>query len=189
MMRATNEWGNFGKSYGGNGVWSFETNNASISEFFKYGAQRTAPYQNSSLVTMAMRGYHDTAIELTDEYASKLLESVIAVQRKHLSEQFKKPAEDIPQMWCLYKEVQGYYEWGMKVPDDITLLWADDNWGNLRRLPLASEANRTGGAGVYYHFDYVGDPRSYKWINTIHLEKTLEQVSDNCIDAHGGLLI
>lgn len=146
-MRATNEWGTFGKQYGGNGVWSFESNNASITEFFKYGAQRAAPYQKSSLVTVAMRGYHDTAIELTDEYASRLLEKVIAVQREILEKEFKKDAEDIPQLWCLYKEVQGYYEGGMKVPDDITLLWADDNFGNLRRLPLASETNRTGGAG------------------------------------------
>lgn len=176
-MRATNEWGNFGKLYGGNGIWAFDTNNASISNFFRYGAQRAQPYLKSSLVTMAMRGYHDTAIELTDEYAIALLEKVVAEQRKILSESFKGTnVSDIPQMWCLYKEVQGYYESGLTVPDDITLLWADDNWGNLRRVPIGDETKRSGGAGIYYHFDYVGDPRSYKWINTIHLEKTLEQM-------------
>ena len=149
MMRATNEWGTFGKQYGGNGVWSFESNNASITEFFEYGAQRANPYQASSLVTMAMRGYHDTAIELTDEYAIQLLEGVIKVQRSILGDVFKKDASEIPQMWCLYKEVQGYYEKGMKVPDDITLLWSDDNWGNLRRLPVGDEINRSGGAGKF----------------------------------------
>jgi hypothetical protein len=79
-------------------------------------------------------------------------------------------------MWCLYKEVGGYYQNGLKVPDDITLLWSDDNVGNMQRLPIPSEVNREAGAGVYYHFDYVGDPRNYKWINTILLEKTWEQM-------------
>jgi hypothetical protein len=64
----------------------------------------------------------------------------------------------------------------MKVPDNITLLWTDDNWGNLLRTPLANETDRTGGAGVYYHFDYVGSVRSYKWISTIQLVKTWEQM-------------
>jgi hypothetical protein len=65
---------------------------------------------------------------------------------------------------------------GLQVPEDITLLWADDNWGNVRRLPLLNETSRAGGAGVYYHFDYVGDPRNYKWLNTVQLSKTAEQM-------------
>ena len=64
----------------------------------------------------------------------------------------------------------------MKVPDEVTLLWNDDNSGNLERLPIAKEQARSGGAGVYYHFDYVGSPRNYKWINTIQLAKTWEQM-------------
>lgn len=99
---------------------------------------------------MAMRGYHDTAIELTDEYAIKLLEVVVAEQRKILLDVFNgTKITDIPQMWCLYKEVQGYYESGMQIPDDITLLWSDDNWGNLRRLPTGNETKRAGGAGKF----------------------------------------
>jgi hypothetical protein len=82
----------------------------------------------------------------------------------------------IPQMWCLYKEVGQFYEEGLRAPDDVTLLWADDNWGNIQRLPVGNETARSGGAGVYYHFDYVGDPRDYKWINTISLQKTWEQM-------------
>ena len=74
------------------------------------------------------------------------------------------------------KEVGGYFQAGLQVPDDITLLWADDNWGNAQRLPLSNETDRAAGAGVYYHFDYVGDPRDYKWINTIQLQKTWEQM-------------
>jgi hypothetical protein len=64
----------------------------------------------------------------------------------------------------------------MKVPETVTLLWTDDNAGNLLRTPLANETDREGGAGVYYHFDYVGAPRNYKWINTIQLVKTWEQM-------------
>ncbi|CZT52422.1 uncharacterized protein RSE6_13758 [Rhynchosporium secalis] len=178
MMRATNEWNNFGKQYGGSGVWAYDTNNASIKPFFKYGAQRAAPYAASSLYTMAMRGSHDTSIELVDSEAVKVLENVVRYQREVLTEVFPNTnVSDIPQMWCLYKEVQSYYEQlGLDVPEDITLLWTDDNYGNIRRLPIGNETSRSGGAGVYYHVDYVGDPRSYKWINTIQLSKTVEQM-------------
>ena len=68
----------------------------------------------------------------------------------------------IPQMWCLYKEVGGYYEAGLTIPDEITILWSDDNWGNPSRLPVGNETERPAGSGVYYHFDYVGSPRDYR---------------------------
>ncbi|TVY34481.1 hypothetical protein LSUB1_G006062 [Lachnellula subtilissima] len=177
MMRATNEWTTFGKEYGGNGQWEYDTNNASLTAFFTYGVQRAKPYVANSLFTMAMRGSGDTAITLTQAQAITVLQDVVAKQREILGDVFNgTKIEEIPQVWCLYKEVQGYYENGLSVPDDVTLLWADDNWGNIRRLPTASETNRSGGAGVYYHFDYVGDPRDYKWINTIQLQKTVEQM-------------
>ena len=83
---------------------------------------------------------------------------------------------ELPQMWGLNKEVGGYYQDGLTVPNDITLLWPDDNSGNLERLPAPTETNRSGGAGIHYHFDYFGGPRDYKWINTISLAKTWEQM-------------
>ena len=83
----------------------------------------------------------------------------------------------VPQVWALYKEVQEYYEKGMRVPDDVTLLWCDDNWGNIRRLPTPEERKRAGGAGIYYHFDYVGGPRNYKWLNTNPHPKVWEQMN------------
>lgn len=178
MMRATNEWNTFGTQYDGNGQWAFNSNNASIIPFFRYGAQRAQPYAASSLFTMAMRGSGDTSIGLSDDQAIIVLENAIKAQRSILTEVFNGTSvSDIPQMWCLYKEVQGYYEnEGLTVPDDVTLLWTDDNWGNIRRLPIGNETARSGGAGVYYHVDYVGDPRDYKWINTIQLSKTVEQM-------------
>ena len=155
MQRATNEWNNFGKQYGGDGQWQYNTNNASLSEFFRYGAERAKPYAASTLFTMAMRGSGDTAILLTQEQAIQVLIDCVAEQRKVIGEVFNgTDLEDIPQVWTLYKEVQGYYEGGMDVPDDITLLWSDDNWGNTRRLPIGNETKRSGGSGVYYHFDY-----------------------------------
>ena len=193
MARASNEWGKFGKEYGGNGQWEFDTNNKSLTEFFEVGAQRAKPYAGNTLFTMAMRGSGDTALLLTEQQAIEVVTNVVKTQRDVLREVYNgTKIETIPQMWCLYKEVQGYYERGLEVPDDITLLWADDNWGNIRRLPTGNETARSGGAGkffscslsgpaltvigVYYHVDYVGDPRNYKWINTIQLEKTVEQV-------------
>jgi hypothetical protein len=105
-----------------------------------------------------------------------MLEQLVANQRRIISDVLDVNITSVPQVWCLYKEVQSYQEKGLVVPEDITLLWSDDNWGNIRRMPLINETERSGGAGVYYHFDYVGDPRDYKWINTIQLEKTAEQV-------------
>lgn len=140
----------FGSKYGGNNQWEYDTNNASIIPFLTYGAKRAAPYVQNSLFTMAMRGNGDTAIDLTQAEAIQVLENVVAEQTKILGQVFNDTAvEDIPQMWCLYKEVQGYYEAGMSVPEYITLLWSDDNWGNVRRLPLANETDRVGGAGEF----------------------------------------
>ncbi len=80
-------------------------------------------------------------------------------------------------MLSCVQEVPGYWQNGMDVSDDVTLLWSDDNRGNIRRIPIANETTRRGGSGIYYHFDYVGDPRNYKWINTVQLQKTWEQMS------------
>ncbi|KAL7271316.1 hypothetical protein RUND412_005937 [Rhizina undulata] len=168
LQRSTKEWNTFG-----NGTWSYATNSENIYPYWVEGVERGKPYEN--VWTMGMRGNGDTA--LSSGVATDLLEKVIADQRTILKDVLRKDdLLTVPQVWCLYKDIQAYYEAGMRVPDDITLLWTDDNWGNMRRLPLANETARIGGAGVYYHFDYVGDPRDYKWINTIQLQKVWEQM-------------
>ncbi|THY08464.1 hypothetical protein D6D03_01081 [Aureobasidium pullulans] len=171
MMRSTKEWSEFG-----DGTWSWATNNASIYPFFVEGAERLRPYEG--VITMGMRGSGDTALSAGIE--TQLLENVVSAQNDILAQVFGNASavnpNAIAKTWCLYKEVQGYYEAGMTVPEDITLLWTDDNWGNIRRLPVGNETSRSGGAGVYYHFDYVGDPRDYKWINTVLNQKTWEQM-------------
>lgn len=156
MARATNEWSNFGKQLGGNGQWEFDTNNASLSKFFTVGAERAKPYGANTLFTMAMRGSGDTALTLTQEQAIKVLLDVVTTQRQVLSKVFNDTnVSNIPQMWCLYKEVQGYFEAGLEVPDDITLLWADDNWGNIRRLPVGEEMARSGSAGKQSYLQII----------------------------------
>jgi hypothetical protein len=104
-----------------------------------------------------------------------LLERIVRDQRQILRDVTGRDPATIPQIWALYKEVQDYYEAGMEVPDDVTLLYADDNWGNIRLLPRPG-SDRPGAYGVYYHFDYVGGPRSYKWTNTNQIERTWEQM-------------
>jgi len=170
MMRADSEWGRLGFA---ERQWNYATNPTELEKFWTDGVNRNKPYEN--IVTIAMRGKVDTPMSETANIA--LLEKIVASQRKILAENMNPDVTQIPQLWCLYKEVQEYYEKGMRVPDDVTLLWADDNWGNIRRLPTAEERNRKGGAGVYYHFDYVGGPRNYKWIDTNPIPKIWEQMN------------
>ncbi|KAI1205619.1 glycoside hydrolase family 115 protein [Annulohypoxylon truncatum] len=176
MMRAQNEFGTFYTNEG-LGPWAYNLNNKTIDEYFVYGAQRAKPYARNSLWTMGMRGTGDTAIEgLGVEFIVSMLETLVHNQRAIIEDVLGVKIEEAPQLWCLYKEVMSYIQQGLTIPEDITLLWADDNWGNVRRVPIGNETIRSGGAGIYYHFDYVGDTRDYKWINTIQLEKTAEQM-------------
>lgn len=167
MMRSQQEWKRHGK-----GPWDYTTNAAELNDFWRAGVRRNRNYEE--LTTIGMRGDGDMAMSASTN--TKLLESIVADQRKILAEEVNPDVTKVPQVWALYKEVQSYYEAGMRVPDDVTLLWSDDNWGNIRRLPTAEERKRSGGAGVYYHFDYVGDPRNYKWLDTVPITKVWEQM-------------
>jgi hypothetical protein len=163
MLRAQQEWKRHGT-----GPWNYATNGEVLRNFWAEGIRRNKDFE--SLVTIGMRGDGDMPMTESEQEAdTKLLERIVADQRAILG-------PDVPQVWALYKEVQLYYEKGMRVPDDVTLLWCDDNWGNIRRLPTPEERKRPGGAGIYYHFDYVGDPRNYKWINTNPISKVWEQM-------------
>ena len=88
-----------------------------------------------------------------------------------------KPAEQVPQVWVLFTEVYKYYDAGLKLPDDVTLMFADDNVGNLRRLPTPRSAADRGGFGIYFHMDMHGGPFSYQWINSNPLPKIWEQMN------------
>ncbi|MFW0714654.1 glycosyl hydrolase 115 family protein [Pedobacter sp. N23S346] len=168
LSRAHDEW----KRYKG-GKWNYDQNPQQLREFWESGLKRVA--DKEQIITVGMRGDGDEP--MTEGTATALLEKIVSDQREIIEKVTKKPAAETPQLWALYKEVQAYYDKGMRVPDDITLLLCDDNWGNIRKLPKLNEAPRKGGYGIYYHFDYVGDPRNYKWINTNPIQKIWEQMN------------
>lgn len=167
LMRAHDEWRRYGKKQ----KWNYDSTQAGLQEFWRGGMQRA---WNEKIVSVGMRGDGDEP--MSRETATALLERIVKDQRKIIADVTGKPAEQTPQLWALYKEVQDYYDKGMRVPDDVTLLLCDDNWGNLRKLPKPTEKPRKGGYGIYYHFDYVGGPRNYKWLNTNPLPRIWEQM-------------
>ena len=174
MLRAQKEWDRrYEKTVG---HWNYAKEPQLLQQFWRDGVRRNKDYE--SIITMGLRGANDTPMAPGGPEANmKLLEQIVGVQRGILREEMNPDVTKIPQLWCLYKEVQEFYEHGMRVPDDVTLLWAEDNWGNLRRVPTAEERKRYGGAGIYYHFDYHGSPRSYQWINTDPISKIWDQMS------------
>jgi hypothetical protein len=167
MLRAQQEWKRHGK-----GPWDYSRNEDVLRAFWEEGVRRNKAYE--SIITLGMRG--DGDMPMSRESNTALLERIVADQRKIIAAEVNPDVTKVPQDWALYKEVQEYYEKGMRVPDDVTLLWCDDNWGNIRRLPTPEERKRGGGAGIYYHFDYVGGPRNYKWIDTNPIPKVWEQM-------------
>jgi hypothetical protein len=172
MIRAQKEWDRRFRS-----SWNYYRQPTELQQFWRDGITRNKNYE--SILTMGLRGANDTPMipNGTVEESMALLEEIVDVQRKMISEVYDTDISNVPQAWCLYKEVQEYYTRGLRVPDDVTLLWAEDNWGNVRRLPTEAEKKRSGGAGIYYHFDYHGGPRDYMWINTIAFPQVWEQMT------------
>lgn len=168
MMRAHDEWSRFGE-----GPWNYEKNKDQLDEFWKGGIERMGDYE--SVVTVGMRGDGDEA--MSEETAVPLMKDIIANQRRIIEEVTNMPAEETPQVWAIYKEVQDYYDKGMRVDDDIMVLFCDDNWGNVRILPKKEDLNHEGGFGMYYHFDFVGGPVSYRWLNVTQIERVWEQMN------------
>ena len=166
--RAQKEWHRYGS-----GPWDYNKNRRELMDFWRGGIERMKDTED--VVTIGMRGDGDMAMEEGTNIA--LLERIIRDQRRMIADVTGKPASETPQVWALYKEVQDYYDKGMRVPDDVTLLLCDDNWGNVRKLPAMDDAPRSGGYGMYYHFDYVGGPRNYKWLNCNQVERVWEQMN------------
>ncbi|HTN40841.1 MAG TPA: glycosyl hydrolase 115 family protein, partial [Asticcacaulis sp.] len=173
MTRAQEEWHRHQDGGVTGGKWDYTTNAENLRTFWRGGIERMQKGGFENIVTVGMRGDGDEP--MSEGTATQLLEGIVADQRKIITDVTGKPADQTPQVWALYKEVQDYYDHGMKVPDDVTLLFSDDNWGQIRRLPEPGKA-RAGGYGVYYHFDYVGGPRNYKWLNTNQIEKVWQQM-------------
>ena len=163
------------------GAWNYQKNKEGLQKFFREGIERMKGTEQ--IVTIGMRGDGDEA--MSEEADTKLMQQIIADQRKIITDVTGKKASETPQVWALYKEVLDYYDKGMKVPDDVTLLLCDDNWGDVRRVPNAQERKHKGGWGLYYHVDYVGAPRNSKMLNVTPVQNPWEQLTlayENGID-------
>ena len=163
------------------GPWNYQKNKENLQKFFREGIERMKGTEQ--IVTIGMRGDGDEA--MSDEADTRLMTNIINDQRKIIADVTGKKASETPQVWALYKEVLDYYDKGMKVPDDVTLLLCDDNWGNVRRVPNAKERKHKGGWGLYYHVDYVGAPRNSKMLNVTPVQNPWEQLTlayENGID-------
>lgn len=148
------------------GEWNYLTNKETIWKKLDDRIRETAQYDN--IYTMGMRGLHDEAMKgSTDpKVRARTLEQVMADQRQILETHKKKSATEIPQIFVPYKETLDIYDAGLKVPEDITLVWPDDNYGYMKRVSNEAERQRKGGSGVYYHLSYLGVPHDNLWIST-----------------------
>ena len=173
MALAQTDWHRYIKKNSLPNVWNYAKNKAVLDEFWKTGIERSKNWEK--IVTIGMRGDGDEA--MGEGTNISLLENIVKEQRQIIEKITGKKAEKTPQVWALYKEVQDYYDEGMRVPDDVTLLFCDDNWGNVRKLPDPAKPLHKGGYGMYYHFDYVGGPRNSKWINISPIQRVWEQMN------------
>ena len=157
------------------GPWDYATNKNRIDQFFREGMERNKNYDN--IVTIGMRGDGDVAMGKGDDSENmKILEKVIQGQRKIIKDIYGRP-NAVPQLWAIFTEVQRYYDAGFRVPDDVTLLFCDNNWGYIRRKGRDFERKRKGGIGLYYHIDMNGGPWNDRWVNTTTIPKLREQLN------------
>lgn len=159
------------------GPWDYAQNPERIEKFFSDGLKRNSKYEN--IITIGMRGDGDVAMgNGKDEDNIKTLGKVIEAQRRIIKDCYGKPASSVPQLWAIFTEVQRYYDAGFNVPDDVTLLFCDNNWGYIRRKGTAAERKRKGGLGLYYHIDMNGGPWNDRWVNTTTIPKLREQLHE-----------
>ena len=158
------------------GAWDFITNSANLEKFWFEGLSRNKNYDN--LITMSMRGDGDVTMGKGNDLENiKTLENVIKSQRDIIQKVYNDNPANHPQLWAIFTEVQRYYDAGFNVPDDVTLLFCDNNWGYIRRIAPPREKNRKGGSGLYYHIDMNGGPNNDRWVNTTTIPKLREQLN------------
>ena len=171
MMRAQKEYTKIKKDIG---AWDFITNSVNLEKFWFDGLNRNKNYDN--LITMGMRGDGDVAMGKGNDMENiKTLQNVVKSQRDIIQKVYNDDPANHPQLWAIFTEVQRYYEAGLTVPDDIILLFCDNNWGYIRRTLPLKEKNRIGGGGMYYHIDMNGGPWNDRWVNTTTIPKLREQ--------------
>ncbi|MDE6638222.1 MAG: glycosyl hydrolase 115 family protein [Muribaculaceae bacterium] len=172
MMRAHKEYSRRKDEIG---PWDYKSNPERIEKFFRDGMNRNKDYDN--IVTIGMRGDGDVAMGEGDDTDNiNTLRNVINKQREILTDIYGRP-DSVPQLWAIFTEVQRYYDAGFNVPEDVTLLFCDNNWGYIRRTAPTEEKGRKGGFGLYYHIDMNGGPWNDRWINTSPIPKLREQLN------------
>lgn len=179
------------------GPWNYDKNKEGINRVLTQRVRENSPYEN--VYTLALRGLHDGAMSTTLPMHEKvrMLQQALLDQRQILAENIDRPVETVPQAFTPYKEVLEIYSNGLELPDDVTIVWPDDNYGNMKRLSGVREQRRTGRSGVYYHVSYLGVPHSYLWFSTTppslmyeELRKAYDTTADrlwllNCGDLKG----
>lgn len=173
MMRAHKEYTSRRDEVG---PWDYSQNPERLDKFFTEGIEKSKNYEN--IITIGMRGDGDVAMGSgNDADNMKTLKDVIDSQRRIISKVMGKKASEVPQLWAIFTEVQRYYDAGFRVPDDVTLLLCDNNWGYIRRKGRDFERKRKGGLGLYYHIDMNGGPWNDRWVNTTTVPKLREQLN------------
>ena len=171
MMRAHKEYTKRREEVG---AWDYATNKKNLDKFFRDGLERNKNFDN--LITIGMRGDGDVAMgKGDDEENMNVLHDVVEGQRQIIGEVYGKDPSEVPQLWAIFTEVQRYYDKGFTVPDDVLLLFCDNNWGYIRRCGPLKEKDRKGGLGMYYHIDMNGGPCNDRWVNTSPIPKLREQ--------------
>lgn len=148
------------------GDYNFFTNKKNVTDYWNERLSEASKYEN--VYTVGMRGIHDGAMKGAKTIPQQVegLTDVIKVQREMLCKSMNKSTEAIPQIFIPYKEVLDAYDAGLNVPEDVTLVWCDDNYGYMSRLSNDAERKRKGGSGVYYHLSYWGRPHDYLWLTS-----------------------
>lgn len=169
------------------GEWNFKTNRETILKKWDDRLSEAAMYEN--IYTVAMRGVHDEGLRgnMPIQERVPLIDTVIQMQRALLAQHTGKNADEIPQIFVPYKETMDIYENGLQVPDDIIIVWVDDNYGYMKRVAKPEEQKRKGGFGVYYHLSYLGAPHDYLWVNTtppVLMYEELKKAYDNGADRY-----
>lgn len=161
------------------GAFNYFTNSENINKYWQDRLNEIRDSKAEAVFTLGMRGVHDSQMEgaKNAEDAKNMVEKIIVKQREMLASTFKKPATSIPQVMIPYKEVLEQYNKGMKIPEDVMLMWTDDNYGYIRRISDEKEQKRIGGGGIYYHLSYWGRPHDYLWLSSMQPGLIWEEMS------------
>ncbi len=177
LRNNVDEWYRWNPSEGKRGEWNYDENPEQVTEYWSQRVKTTANYDG--IYTVGMRGIHDGSMPGGKDINDKveILDRVLDTQRNLLNEITGKEVTSIPQIFCPYKEVLQLYKAGAEIPDDVTIMWADDNNGYIRQLSNEEERKRAGGAGVYYHISYWGRPHDFLWLESIPVSLIWEEMN------------